>query len=241
MGQGLDTLFTDNNPKLTTAESRWLNTKFRTENFDFTNKYIGFVELLSGGFYGIGKFTLPLKKKTFTRLDIDKFRYKLIVLNATEKQLTRGYDALLVLVNKKNTGKLKRLKREKVVSEAKNRYPQFPNDAGDDSNPVLNSSNSIFFNEIYRSDLYPNTTFDFTGKKVAIFDSHCQFDKIEQVSIPEYVKRIRSQLDTYGFSMTDFIYHLTDEQKKESGGYDVIIQYRCKKDLPVTAFIAHLK
>ena len=41
--------------------------------------------------------------------------------------------------------------------------------------------------------------------------------------------------------MTDFTYYLDADQKKESGGYDVIIQYQCKKDLPVTDLIKLLK
>ena len=76
-----DKLFADNNPKLTEQESQLLNERFKTENFDFKNKYIGFVELLSGGFYGIGKFTLPLKKKNLLQLDLNKFNNKLIVFN----------------------------------------------------------------------------------------------------------------------------------------------------------------
>jgi hypothetical protein len=57
----------------------------------------------------------------------------------------------------------------------------------------------------------------------------------------DYIKRVKSQLDTYGFSTTDFTYYLDAEQKKESGGYDVIIQYQCKKDLPATYLIKLLK
>lgn len=234
-------LFADNNPKLTEQESQWLNERFKTENFNFKNKYIGFVELLSGGFYGIGKFTLPQKKKSLLQLDLNKFHNKLIVLDSTQKIGTWGYDALLVFVLKKNEGKLKRLNIEKLISEEKNRYPQIPTNAGLDTNSNLNAANAIFFNELYKADLYPKTDYDFNGKKVAIFNTHCQFDKVEIVNLAEYVKRIKSQLDTYGFSMTDFTYYLDAEQKKDSGGYDVIIQYLCKKDLPVTYLIKLLK
>ena len=241
LGQSLDTIFADNNPKLTSIESIWLNNKFSTGNFDFNNKYVGFVELLSGGFYGIGKFTLPIKKKNLSQFDSNKFLHKLIILDTAQKVATRGYDALLLFVNKKNKGKLKRLNIEKLISETKNRYPQIPQDAGIDTSSTLNISNATFFNEIYKADLYPNTTFDFNGKKVAIFNSHCQYDKIERVSIMQYVNRIKSQLDTYGLSMTEFTYYLTDEQKRESGGYDVIIQYRCKKDLPLNYLLKQLQ
>lgn len=234
-------IFTDNNPKLTPAESNWLNNKFKTENFDFNNKYIGFVELLSGGFYGIGKFTLPMKKKNLDSLDLDVFQHKLILLNETEKKASRGYDALLVFVHKKNIGKLERLKREKVIAEARNRYPQIPVDAGVDTSSTLSISNSIFFNELYRTDLNPDTTFDFTGKKVAIFNSYCQYNKLERVSIPDYVKRIKAHLDRYGYSDSEYTYFLTDQQKQESGGYDVIIDYQCKMGPSLNDLIKQLK
>lgn len=240
-GQTTDSYFNDNNPKLTIAESQWLSDNFKIETYDFKNKYIGFVELLSGGFYGIGKFTLPLKKKTLTQLDLSKYNYKLIELDSTEKTMTRGYDALLVLVLKKNKGKLARLNKENLIAESKNRYPQIPTDAGIDNTEKLNNSNAIFFYEIYKADLYPKTDFDFNGKKIAIINTHCQYDKLEIVKISEYVDRIKNQLDQYGFSMTDFTYYLSAEQKKESGGYDVIIQYQCKKDLPLTDLIKFLK
>lgn len=240
-GQTTNVFFNDNNPKLTIAESQWLTKNFKIESYDFTNKYIGFVELLSGGFYGIGKFTLPLKKKILTQFDLSKYNYKLIVLDSTEKQITRGYDALIVLVLKKNKRKLERLNKEKLISESKNRYPQIPIDAGIDSNEKLNYSNAIFFNEIYKADLYPKTDFDFAGKKVAILNSYCQYNKLEKVKLSEYVDRIKSQLDQYGFSMTEVTYYLSAEQKQECGGYDVIIQYRCKKDIPLTDLIKFLK
>ena len=213
----------------------------KAEKFDFKNKYIGFVEFLSGGFYGIGKFTLTFQKKNLKQLDLNKFQYKLIVLDTAQKVMTRGYDALLVLVSKKNKGKLQRLNIEKLISEEKNRYPQIPPNAGLDTNSTITEENAIFFNELYKADLYPKSDFDFKGKKVAIINTHCQFDKVEIVNLANYLKRIKSQLDTYGFSMTDFTYYLDADQKKESGGYDVIIQYQCKKDLPVTDLIKLLK
>ena len=62
--QVTDTSKIDDNPKLTKEESAWLNKNIKTENFNFDNKCIGFFELNSGGFYGIGKFTMSLKKKS---------------------------------------------------------------------------------------------------------------------------------------------------------------------------------
>jgi len=233
--------FSDNNPKLTEQESQWLNEHLKTENFDFKNKYIGFVELLSGGFYGIGKFTLPLQKKKLTQLELNNLQHKLIILDTAQKAMTRGFDALLVFVLKKNNGKLTRLNIEKLISVSKNRYPQIPPNAGLDTSSTLNEANAIFLNELYKADLYPKTDFNFKGKKVAILNTHCQYDKGEIVNIADYLKRVISQLDLYGFSMTDFTYYLDAEQKTQSGGYDVIIQYQCKKDLPVLDLIKLLK
>ena len=104
--------------------------------------------MLSGGFYGIGKFTLPFRKKNLTQLDLIKFVHKLILLDTAEKKATSGYDALLVLVNKKNKGKLKWLDIEKLIAETMNRYPQIPSNAGLYTNLILNKDNAIFLNEI---------------------------------------------------------------------------------------------
>jgi len=241
VAQGLDSLVVDNNPRLTAEQSNWLNTKLKPMNFNFDNKFIGYVQLLSGAFYGIGKLTLPLTKKDFFKINMDKCIYSLYVLDSGQKRKTNGYDAIIVVASKKIKGKMRRLEREHVIAETWNRYPQIPADAGIDNNPVLNKPNAHFFNEIYKYDNRLMTSYDFTGKKIAIFDTQCSFDKIQQKSIPEYVSRIKRQLDEWGYCMTEFTYILTEEQKKESGGYDVIIQYRCKMDVPLSALIKQLK
>lgn len=241
LAQDAANLFADNNPQLTKAESKWLNEKFTSKNFDFENKYIGFIELLSGGFYGIGKFTLPFKKKNITQLDLKKNQHQLIILDSAQKTMTRGFDALLVFVNKKNERKLQRLNIEKLIFKTKNRYPQISPDAGLYNNTTLNRANAFFFNELYKADFYPKTDFDFNGKKVAILNTNYQSYKIEFVNIADYVQRIKSQLDSDGFSMTDLSFYLNADQKKQSGGYDVIIQFHCKKSLPMQNLIRFLK
>jgi hypothetical protein len=211
-------IFNDNNPKLTKQESAWLNKRFSTANFDFDNKYIRFVEVLSE-FYGIGKFTLTIYKKNLLELDLNRFEYRILVLDSTQKNKTRGYDAFLILTLKINRGKLKRLNIEKLISESKNRYPQIPANAGLDTNSVMNSDNAIFLNELYKADFYPKTDYDFHEKKVAIFNTYCDFDKAEIVNIREYVKDKKTLLDKLGISLTDVTFYLDPEQKKESGGY----------------------
>jgi hypothetical protein len=238
--QQADSLFADNDPLITEAESVWLNENFNTPGFDFRNKYIHFVDLQPGGYLGIGKWQFALKKTDLGKVELNKSDYTLFVLDSVERESTRGYDAILVIARKRNKGKLKRLTRERIVSRSTNRYPRLPKDAGLDSNALLSSANAAFFNALYNN---PDNCrrYDFTGKKIAIFSTHGQIDKIVRIGIPEYVRRIKSQLYDYGTAMSDFTYILTAEQKKETGGYDVIIQYQYKKDLPLAYLLSQLK
>lgn len=231
--------FTDNNPKLSPEESARLNKQFSTNNFNFDGKYIGFIELTSGGYWGIGKWTFRLTKSNFFRMASENSLYKLHILDSAEKARTNGYDAIVVIAPKKIKGKFSRLKREKVIKDSYNRYPQIPAEAGLDNNPVLNKPNAVFFNELYSYDIHHKAPFDFSGKKIAIFET--SGNKIEQRTISQYVDRIKTQLDTWGFSMAEFAYQLTPQQKEESGGYDVIIQYQQKRDLPLNILIRQLR
>ncbi|SIN65416.1 hypothetical protein [Chitinophaga niabensis] len=229
----------DNNPKLTPDEAAWLNTKFKAEGFSFDGKHIGFMELTSGGYWGIGKYTFRLKKNDFFRMASENYLFRLHVLDSSEKARTNGYDAIVVLAAKKIKGKFKRLKRGTVVKDSYNRYPQIPADAGKDNNPVLNTPNAIFFNELYKYDIHHKAPFDFTGKKMAIFE--VKGDQIEQRTISQYLERIITQLNQWGFSMAEYPYVLTPQQKEESGGYDVIIQYQNKRGLPLSILIRELR
>lgn len=241
-GKTTDSLFLDNNPKITDAEAEWLNKNFPFHNFDYTGKYIRFTELVAGGYWWIGKWTFDMKKKNLDTLSLDKRIYRVFILDSNEKETTRGFDAMLVIAKKGIKGKLRRLTKDKALELTLNRYPQIPPDAGKDNNAILSESNAIFFNELYRAELYPDTSYDFRGKKVAIYDTHCLRAEMERLSIPEYVKKVKLQLDDLGFSMADIKYVLSEEQKKESGGYDVIIQlHNCKKMPPVKYAIEYLK
>ncbi|HTE34542.1 MAG TPA: hypothetical protein VK666_29390 [Chryseolinea sp.] len=231
----------DNNPKLTAAESAWLNNHLNRGEFDFDGKYVAFSQLLTGGFYGIGKFMLRLPKKHVFHEKIGETFYQIYVLNEEEKRATNGYDAIIVFGDKKHKGKMKRLKRESVIADNFNRYPQIPPGAGEDNNPVLSAANAGFFNEIYRQDSTIAQGFNFSGKKIAIFSTQCRFDKIEQKTIAEYVNKVRASLDEWGYYPPEFTYVLNEAQKKESGDYDLIIQYRCKMDIPLEALIKKLK
>lgn len=236
-----DTIKHDNNPRLTPEEGEWLNGHIDRGDFDFRGKYVAFSQLLTGGFYGIGKFMLRYPKKNVFQEKTGEAFYKLYVLTDEEKKRTNGYDAIFVLGDKRHKGKMKRLKREDVIADNFNAYPQIPAGAGKDNNDQLNDANAGFFNEIYKFHEIRSNGFDFSGKKVAIFSTECRFDKIEQQTIGEYVGRVQESLDRDGRCYPEFTYLLTEAQKKESGGYDVVIQYRCKIDIPLQALIGKLK
>jgi hypothetical protein len=230
---------TDNNPKLSPEESAWLNKQFSTASFNFEGKYIGFSQITSGGYWGIGKSYWRTTKSQFFRMASENSLYKLHILDSAEKAPTNSYDAIVVIASKKIKGKFSRHKRAKVIKDNYNRYPQIPADAGLDNNPVLNKPNAEFFNELYKYDINYKAPFDFSGKKIAIFETSGA--KIEQRTISQYVDRIKEQLDTWGFSMAEFTYVLTPQQKEESGGYDVILQYQQKRDLPLSTLIQQLR
>ena len=233
-----DNLFVNDNPILTKEESQLLDEKFKDANYSFKGKCIGFVELVSSGFCGLRYNTWNIRKKDVPGYILNNNTTKLIVMDSFQKIENLGYDALVVFVSSKNKRKLKQLNIPKLIAQIKNRDPQIPANAGLDTNSNLNEVNAIFFNEVLKDDFRKKRDFDFRGKKIAIFNS---YEKYKRVSIPEYVSRIRSQVDTYGFNLLDFIYYLNEEQKKETGGYDVIIQYHSKKDLPVESLIGLLK
>lgn len=218
----------DNNPKLSAEEAAWFNQHIKTDSFNFAGKYVGFAKLLSGMFYGIGKLLLPSTKKSFFEDRPDDHIYKLYILNAEEKKGTNGFDAIVVVASNKIKGKMRRLEREDVLANIHNRYPQIPADAGLDSNALLSSVNADFFNELYKYDNRLTAPFDFSGKKLAIFAADCNETKPAQISIPQYVNYVKKRLDADGYCSTENTYILTEQQKKDTGGYDVIIQFRCK-------------
>jgi hypothetical protein len=239
--QPLDTSRLDNNPKLTAAESAWLNNHIGHGEFNFDGKYVAFSQLLTGGFYGIGKFMLPFHKKNVFHERISEASYQLYVLDEQEKKATNGYDAIIVFYDRKHKGKMDRLKREAVIADNFNRYPQIPAGAGEDSNPALSAVNAAFFNAVYQRHSIVAQGFDFSGKKVAIFNTRGQVDKIKQETIEQYVNRVKTSLDRDGFYEPEFTYILSEAQKRESGDYDLIIQYLCKKDVPVETLVGKLK
>jgi len=232
----------DNNPRLTTEESAWLNKNIKPDNFNFDGKYVGFAELTSGGYWGIGKWTFTQTKKTFFRMGLKDRLYKLYILSAEEKKQTNGLDAVLVVADKKIKGKMRRLKRAAAIAYARNGFPQIPADAGADNDPLLSKANAEFLNELYKYDPHTTSPFDFSGKKVAIFQQNYNHRPIEikQISISEYLGRVKQRLDELGFCHTEFTYFLTEEQKKGSGGYDVIILYRDKMGVTIDRLIKML-
>jgi hypothetical protein len=241
--QSMDSIKLDYNPRLTKAKSEWLNQHITHRGaFDFTGKNVAFAELLTGGFYGIGKFTLSLHQKHIFIPEIRESFYKLFVLTDEEKQQTKGLDAIFVLGNRKHKGKMRRLKSKSLIKYFSNNYPQIPDDAGKDDNPELSTANAAFFNEIYRnSPVYLPKSFDFAGKKLAIFSGESHAEKTKRVQISEYVQRLRTTLDESGYFWLEFIHILTPEQKIESGGYDVIISYRNKMGAPLQGLIDKLR
>lgn len=239
-GQTTESLFANNNPKVSLAEADWLNDNFKTENFNFRGKCVGFIEVVPT-FYGMGKFTFPMLKKRLPNIILDKIIYKVIILDSADKARTKGYDAIIIISGRSHKGKLKRLKHETIIYHSKNFYPQIPADAGLDSNPTLTKPNAIFFTEIYRMGRPFDTLYDFTGKKLAIFNANDPYARAKRLDISDYINDVKREIDKTGEYWLGHIYFLNNEQKNATGGYDVIIVHQDKRGEPLSYFIEELR
>ncbi len=115
IGQNLAECGIDNNPKLTQAESEFLNeymTEHNKQNFDFTDKKVFFVTGNSGNKFGTkSDYFDKIKQRNQTDDKIATWVVKL-----TEKeQIESGYDVIVTYWVKVVTEKRKR----KILSEIK--------------------------------------------------------------------------------------------------------------------------
>lgn len=251
LGQSPNTFFADNNPKLTDTESVWLNKNFPVVGFDYKGKYVTFREMTPGS-SGLGKVYELFRKNRLKDIGTDTLLYMLYVLDKAERKES-GYDAVLLFTSQRHSIKWRRIKfkkyRERLVNGLKNNYVQLPWDAGVDTNSQLNKTNAEFFNILYvermeylaENDLYMGgctNPIDFTGKRVAIFDTH-SYNQVRRVSIREYVNHVKSYVDQWGQPHADYLRCLSAEQKEKTG-YDILIEYQCKKCVPVERMLKEL-
>jgi len=90
---------------------------------------------------------------------------------------------------------------------------------GLDSSSILNKYEVAYLDSLFASDKY-----DFNHKKVAFIIGEERFWAKTLISKDKYFKLIKRPNATYG----NGIYVLNETEKKDSGGYDVIVISQCR-------------
>lgn len=231
--------FDNNDPKVNAAEAQWLHEHAVTPQFDFNGKTIDFIHVVPATL-GIGRDYYHNNKKMLLSKKAGEYLFKVIVLDSSEKTRTRGYDALLIFSFKKHQRKFKNSNKIEALAFARNRYPEIPEHAGTDNNNQLSAANAEFFNQVYKHEPYLEH-FDFTGKKVLLIEVAYYNIPPKFVSIKNYVQQIRNELYQSAVFNPDQAFILTETQKQQSGGYDVIIStLHSKKGLDLNYLLQFL-
>lgn len=221
----------DSNPRLNEAESAYLQGLFPSAVFSFHDKHVGFKFLDVDTTNNTASLYHVTKYHYFTRYDNGQHAYawRLYMLNSAERRKTNGYEAVVLFTEKRFEKKLEKVTGSNIIRYFHLSYPEIPDDAGSDNNPVLNKANAAFFRALYRGAVPAG--FDFEEKKIAILDTHDDPAHPQPVSIGAYVARVRESLLLHEQYYGDVFYLLDAAQKKQSGGYDIIIQPGTKKDV----------
>jgi hypothetical protein len=225
----------DCNPKLNEQEISYLNGVFASNNYDFKNKTIGFAAHHVKRICGIPTIDLsgswPINKKEyFTALAQDSCKKtvsKLLVLNDDQKKESGGFDAIVLIVQKKKEKKIDAKKIDRITEVFGYRTLNYPDNlhlVGNDNLAELTNEDVILFNRIYH-----DRGFDFKGKKIAFMNPH--LDGRESIRTKkEFIEKIKKHLESdFLYPASEELEILSDEEKKESGGYDAIIIYQTKR------------
>ena len=226
----------DCNPRLNETEISHLNNMFAASNYDFKNKIIGFAShkvkkiCRVATTVSLGMSHPITKKEYFHALAMDNCQTtssKLLVLNQEQKKQSRGFDAIIVIVPKKKEHKINDQTKTWLVEVFNYRMLNYPDNlhlVGNDNNPELTAEDAILLNRIYH-----NRSFDFKGKKIAFMNPH--LDGKESIRTKkEFIGKIKKHLETdYLYPASEDLVILSDQEKKESGGYDAMIVYQSKR------------
>ena len=228
-GQNFNSLGTDCNPKLNNHEIAYFDSLFSQKDYDFRNKTIGFASPNIIHFLGIipmplgfNNQLLPISKKEyFQELRIDDKNKKcseLLILTDSLKAITKGFDAIIILIPKKKMKKVNSETSRKIATVFGYRdlnYPENLNSVGTDTSLTLNNEEVKFLNQIYQHD---KNKFDFSNKSIVIVDYYSK----SVIKKQDYINRIKNRLKKDFLYQTDDIIVLSEHEKRETG-YDVII------------------
>lgn len=229
--------FDNNDPKVNAAEAQWLNEHVATPNFDFNGKTVAFINVVPALF---GKNYAPYSKKMLFRDNAAAYLFRVVPLDSTERAQTKGYDALLLFADKKHQRKLRNSHKADALEYARNQYPQIPEEAGRDDRNQLSVANAHFFNQLYAQER-DLAHFDFTDKKVLLIEVAHYNVPPKFISMKNYVQQIKNELYQSAVFNPDQAFILTETQKQQSGGYDVIIStFNSKKGLDLDYLLRFL-
>ena len=232
-----NSLGVDCNPRLNNQEISYFSSMFAASNFNFKNKTIGFASpniLKALGLINVPRFAnslLPIDKKEYFNMLSQNSRHKniskLFVFTESQKKLSGGFDAVVLLIPQKKEKKITPASinlLSEVFGYRTLNYPDNLQLVGNDNNNALTEEDVIFFNKIYHK-----RKFDFKGKKIAFINPHLVNEKQAIRTKKEYIEKIKKHLETDFLYPTDDLEILNEREKIESGGYDAMIVYQSKK------------
>jgi hypothetical protein len=213
LGKGID-----NNPVLNKAESDYLNVFLKNQrlDFDFIEKKTAFVSVdLGVNLRSKNDYFTYYYKKSETA---ERSGIKMIVLDSIQRQATNGFDVLILMdIQKKEIDKNFIEKIIYKLSECEKEKPSELYQLGLDDNPILTKLESDYFNEMFKER---KANYIFDNLKIGFFygnnGSRIQTKK-------QYFDLVKNRLGNCYSASNDIVIELTNEEKAESGGYDLII------------------
>jgi hypothetical protein len=226
----------DCNPRLNEQEITYLGNMFSANNYDFKNKTIGFASHKVTRICRVSTTTptsmrLPITKKDyFNALAQDSCNTvtsKLLVLNGEQKKRSGGIDAIVLLVKRKKQQKVDEKTWSRFVEVFGYRTLNYPDNlhlVGNDNDAGLTDEDIKLFNRIYH-----DRGFDFKDKKIAFMNPH--LDGKESIRTKkEFIEKIRKHLESdFLYPASEDLVTLSNEEKKQTGGYDAMIVYQSKR------------
>lgn len=229
LGQADSLLGIDCNPKLNIQEIHFFKTLFGGNSFNFQNKNIGFSTNDGFKVWGFENSFMPITKKeyfTLYRLDAKQnLKSKLIILDSFQKQNINGFDAIILTFDKKYEKKAEESNFRRIITVFGYRelnYPDNLNRVGFDKTSVLSPEEASFLNQIFKRS---KEEFDFSEKKIAIIRTQTK----SIIPKKEFIDKVKKHFESDFLYPYDFLYILNSKEKKETGGYDAVIIYDCKK------------
>ncbi len=227
----------DCNPTLNEKEIIYFDHLFSADDYDFKNKKIGFASFKVNRICGKPSIAMlsgsasPINKKEyFTAMAQDnckKIVSKLLILDDEQKKISKGFDAIVLIVPQKKEKRLDVQKLSRLIEVFGYRTLNYPDNldlAGKNDSDELTDEDVRLLNQIYQ-----DRGFDFKGKKIAFMNPH--LDGKEAIRTKkEFIEKIKKHLENdFLYPASEDVEMLSEEEKRESGGYDAMIVYQSKR------------